>query len=1188
MVNTWSDSVKAATALGTGGGSSRSKKRKSKVLTAAHFRRQAEAMGATGGGVDDAEMPEIAKRALKGEFGAKRAETALENIRKSDMSKDEKKKWREFYENGGETPGGDSLLHQLTHNPVTDAMGTGLMLIDKPKRVVVAGVEELGEALGQLDENDRSFKDNVLEEADYGFGDVVQQAIDTDLGKGGVNGELAELLNSKWGKRAVGLVGDIALDPTTYIGAGVVAKGVKGGTEGTELAVKGGARLTSKDVARRLAQEAKAAQAAGKADEAKSLTEVAAAVLKRGTSAASADELAQVGAEGGLRFAGQKIVGQDNWRKVTQVGAPIKEALGDSAAMRGVRRVTGDDSLRDFRQAMRSKDSTPAQVIDSLLAVDAKRGAKRVANRLGVQSAVELEDLLTRGRNAKLTGDVLHGAVTGDLRALEAAEKAAPGLAGEFQRFFAKVRVEANRLGADEWIKDSGADYAPRYLSDEAVETIAAKSSRPSSKAGARGFQKKAAAAGDEFGDEILGSPELHARFSEGMVPDSRAAIGAQVEGLLREWNPELSQVYSNDMFTDAPRYLKGVASQAAVHNEARRLAESGVAVRPRLDLEAELAKAEAKLGSARQSLADAEPGTAKFSKAQARVAELQPRFDSFQDAARMARAPSDAMVQVAQARLQQVQGMAGVPGLPPAKAERLAEAVELRTRSVETLQRLAVEADPQARSFLALNAQADELAAQVAEGGFQGVPVGDFVKAMRDPANSKMIGDVLGDAFTSMAEWNLKDYQLSKFHMEAMVKATEVAKDPNAFLRFVDQANRFFKTYAILSPGFHVRNSMGAMFNNYVAGVSMKSYNEVGLNLKRFRKGGLEAVQADVRPIFKALDEAGFFADNAQVTSELGEFGGRETGKLTAKLGKLGNVGPVDNPVTRLSRETGDRVERFQRTVLAYDRMRKGSSLDEAWDAVSQMHFDYSDLSKVETGAFKRVIPFWTWTSRNFPLQLEMVYRQPKAYQRFGAVKNALTDEDGDPELVPSWIKDNAAAIHTGGDDYLTLDLPFTGIDEQTRGLTDNGPMALLQNASPIWKTPLEVGFGKQAFNGIPITDKRTAMPHSWSIVPGLVPILKGTGMIDGDQDSDGNYLISNKSGYIIEQALPLAGRARRLAPSEKKYQQRALASWLSFFGVGYRQVTDADKQNETWKRGDTLTNRLDRFKETQKQDDE
>lgn len=1138
--------TQAAKALGGVGPTSRGRRgRRKKRATKSDFK--AMGFGSTPSGASD--LPEITQRALGGEYGASSAKRAYEALMGGDLSDAAKKQITEFYE-GKSTDSGSSknLLHHLTHNPVTDVIGTGLMLIDKPKRAVQATIEEGVEA-ATGNEDGRSWADNVLREADYGWGDVMQRLKDAQVAKAKANGDsdpdTPGWSESKWGMRGIGLLGDLLLDPLTYVGAGVVSKGAKA-TKATSKGAKAAEasfKLKPEAVARRLAD--------------KGLIDEAAEVLKRGTVGASADALEQVGAQGGLRFAGRQVLDHDTYRALMRPVGASRRWAGDSKLMRALQTRVGADELADLRLAMRDRTAAPLEAVNALRAKDAFRAASKVKNKFGAAHATKLGELMDAAKLAKVPSHTLRAAVTGDAAAEAMVEAATrPGFVSEVRQWFSDVRMDANRLAPDDFelIADAGRDYAPNYLTDEAAAYLAKRS--PKGSGGVkRSFEHRAHKAGDAFGDEVLGDPALHARLGldPNLAPDSREAIGLQMEGLMREWGFK-GDLFTRDAYADWERYLRGVTNRVGEVVRADELAARGVAT-------------EAKKVP---------------TKAAKRLAELQAIAASSTSATKLARSGGDALVPILDDKIDDI-----LDAAKTAKGEaraKLAERGRLVLKQKATLGRLATETDPQARMVLALDYKADELAVMLMESGRPAMTWDEFGRAMRTEAGQRQFRYVIEGGFQSMADFGLAGMQLPDWHFDALVRAADAHADPTKVGEWFDQATRYLKTYQIMSPGFHVRNGMGAIFNNFVAGVDPSSYGVVSKAMHQYRKGGLDAItNPQAKAAFKQMDEAGFvLGEGAQLSAEMATGTARSSRNIQA-LNRIGLPveGVLDNTATRFTRKVGDRVEETHRATLAYDVLAKGGTLDEAMDRVYQFHFDYSDLSSFESQWMRRIVPFWTWTSRNMPLQMEMIYKEPRMYQRFRAAQAAASSDEDWPELTPSWLRDTSTATHLGGGNVLTLDMPWQDVDDQTHSIGTRGPFSVLQSANPIIKTPLETIYGKQTFSGAPLTDQRTPMPRSWQLVPGLVPLLRGAGWLTDKDPETGQYLISNKNAYIIEQGMPLLGRTRRLFPSEKRFQERALASWATFMGIGARQITDSDKRNETFRIAEALEARRDRERE-------
>ena len=89
---------------------------------------------------------------------------------------------------------------------------------------------------------------------------------------------------------------------------------------------------------------------------------------------------------------------------------------------------------------------------------------------------------------------------------------------------------------------------------------------------------------------------------------------------------------------------------------------------------------------------------------------------------------------------------------------------------------------------------------------------------------------------------------------------------------------------------------------------------------------------------------------------------------------------------------------------------------------------------------------------------------------------------------------------------------------------------------------------------------------------LPGLMPALKGLGIVaekDGEPQIRDNYL------YFIMNSIPALSVARRLVPTEQRYQERLWESiFSSMFGLGVQRQTPEVK--ERWR--NRLENQLRR----------
>jgi hypothetical protein len=356
---------------------------------------------------------------------------------------------------------------------------------------------------------------------------------------------------------------------------------------------------------------------------------------------------------------------------------------------------------------------------------------------------------------------------------------------------------------------------------------------------------------------------------------------------------------------------------------------------------------------------------------------------------------------------------------------------------------------------------------------------------------------------------------------------------ESKAFWLAMDEYTRFFKTYATLSPGFHFRNYYGGTFMNLSDDVKLVDQGEAHVYVNRFNKEGMAMFDDPSLPEWlpKAMEGAwGSGIRGSLGATEVGigknsvttQFleGRRGGGAATAVINTAG-----DNPLTRLSQRWGtnsveaplrlavalntfkrattpgkagvfsrsgrtgvlpanrlpksiddlDNVARqsddiageiAKRTAQTYDEL-----ADEALERVTRLHFDYSQLSGADEVA-RRLVPFWTFFSRNLPLQMQQMFLNPRTYAKYNHLrKNFEIGEEND--IVPKQWRDSLAfkVLDTvpfapqRSPIYATPDLPFTRLHESLQAWTD--PSKMLAQANPAFRVAGELVFDRKAHSG-------------------------------------------------------------------------------------------------------------------------
>jgi competence ComEA-like helix-hairpin-helix protein len=404
--------------------------------------------------------------------------------------------------------------------------------------------------------------------------------------------------------------------------------------------------------------------------------------------------------------------------------------------------------------------------------------------------------------------------------------------------------------------------------------------------------------------------------------------------------------------------------------------------------------------------------------------------------------------------------------------------------------------------------------------------------------------------------------------------------------LRAADYATNVFKGYAILSPGFHIRNFFGGLMNNWLAGVDVRNYvnffRSEKIYFAELRKTG--KAEMALQAVDKAMGKKGGDAyrqwhrmESASGMGLAGAFAqdaGRSTSALaTDKAGSfLGDMGRAisagrygpreqilslsDNALIRANGYAAQRVERFLRGSLAYDTFyTRGGDITSATLRVRKYHFDYNDVSAFEANYLRRIIPFYVWISRNVPLQIEGLIRKPKVALSYYRLKNAIEAQSEEDAYVSSWYgREGAIRLpfkQDGFNRYLFTELPLMDL-----GIIDS-PMEYLTSAvTPYLKVPVELAANKRFFTNQPFRNELVELPPKYEETKVAEALVK-SGL--AERGADGVARIDERYLYTMEQGFPLLGVLNRLLDPT-----RAANTWLSK-GLGFTIRTNDDRSQNS-----------------------
>lgn len=121
----------------------------------------------------------------------------------------------------------------------------------------------------------------------------------------------------------------------------------------------------------------------------------------------------------------------------------------------------------------------------------------------------------------------------------------------------------------------------------------------------------------------------------------------------------------------------------------------------------------------------------------------------------------------------------------------------------------------------------------------------------------------------------------------------------------------------------------------------------------------------------------------------------------------------------------------------------------------------------------------------------------------------------------------------------------------------------------SPLIKAPYEWQAKTNLWKGYSFQGRWQQVPTVYHKIPGLMHAMQVAGLSSKQNDI---WIMRDYNLHTMTQLLPTLADMRRLFPSEERYQQRTLSTWMSFaFGLGLRTNTVDEQlrqQRSNWYR--------------------
>ena len=389
----------------------------------------------------------------------------------------------------------------------------------------------------------------------------------------------------------------------------------------------------------------------------------------------------------------------------------------------------------------------------------------------------------------------------------------------------------------------------------------------------------------------------------------------------------------------------------------------------------------------------------------------------------------------------------------------------------------------------------------QLKEGESLWMPAGNLKLFMSEVPDSKAIGEILDNGgLVTKDDLARLTKEIPAFSTKVKVYAvpTEVAEALTTLSRGMgtgtvvdwwDKVVGTFKNTAILSPSFHVRNFISSGTQNYIAGVTPDRYADAAKVLLSNADNDI-VLGKSVGGWKKLMRENGVLAGGIAGTTQ----------QATGKIGK------AMEPVFRGNRALGQLGENYNRaTLFLHEMMKEGATPIEAAKTVKKFHFDYKELTPFERNIARRAIPFYTWSRRNVPLQMEMIFKAPTKYRNLAYLKDAVAGGKQD-ENVPDWwnqqeVWQTKATDEAGNPLAVSMGLPYADLN-----MLAGNPAGMLGPAQTLYDTVTNydtfldrpiADFKGQKKPLLTIGDKELANvnPRVAYALHGLAPILKRYG---------------------------------------------------------------------------------------------
>jgi hypothetical protein len=333
--------------------------------------------------------------------------------------------------------------------------------------------------------------------------------------------------------------------------------------------------------------------------------------------------------------------------------------------------------------------------------------------------------------------------------------------------------------------------------------------------------------------------------------------------------------------------------------------------------------------------------------------------------------------------------------------------------------------------------------------------------------------------------------------HLEQMVQRTILPEGLDVFLKTFDSIQGIWKGITLAPfPAFHLRNAAGNFWNNYLSGMGPESlvHYRSARNFQRGRLGNLTLAgkSYQIDELTRLIDD---FGVSGRSIRNLGQLDQRGIRSLQQGF-NLDDVPVVGRPLGRVVQfgfeKVGLPIENNARIAHFFHKLDKGMEPMDAALSVKKYLFDYANgLTDFEQTVMRRIMPFYTWSRFNIPLQAQALVHNPRPFVRLSEIVNTVRQKgfpvgagEGfeervsklraeDRELLPDFIKEAIGIpfrlAPSGDPEYFLLGSWLPAADLEVLSGPGRFFEKLEQLVSPLIKEP-----GEQVFNYDTFLDRK------------------------------------------------------------------------------------------------------------------